>query len=203
MARRRKAMGPVGFMPSDGRFLGSRDLHGIPAGPDAERMPILITEVAEYDKGEVVNGKAMKAFTAIAFDRQPKAWLLKPWPKPDLSKWETSAKEWKVGPEVIMRIAFRLGTNFNLWEGCILPVRLEVTSFGRDDVWGVRPVPMAWESDREQVRAAMKAIAADDYRAPGLPQSSPVKEPKREPGDDDPDEPPGDWPGHDEQANES
>ena len=156
-------------------------------------MPIRIIEVVEYDKGERVNGKAMAAFWAIRFERQPDEWLLSPWPKPALGEWRASRKEWKIGPDVAKRISFRLGADVRLWSGVVLPLRIEAVTFGRDDVWGIRPVPMSWESNSQKVREAMVAIANGSYEPPGLPKSDSTT-PEREPGEDDEpfDEPPPD-----------
>lgn len=211
MGKGRKVAGPIAFMPSDGRFLGAKDLQGLPVGPDGLRMSIRVVEVLELPPGEVVNGKKIaKAFWSIIFDRPPHDWLLAPWDsKPKAGPWERSRKEWKIGPEVAGRLAMRLGADASLWSGAVVPIRLEVTSFGRDDVWGVRPVPLPWESDPQKRREAMAKIAAGTYQPPGLPRREEEARllamlPKRddtqpEASTSEPerfdDEPPGDWQG--------
>ncbi len=184
---RRSVRGPIGFMPSDGKFLGAKDLQGLPSGPDAERMQIYIVDISEYDEGELVNGKRMKAFWSILFDRPVNSWLLEPWPKtrPEPGNlWCRSKKEWKIGPEVATRIGFRFGMVLEDWIGHNLPIRMEQTWFGRDPVWGVRPVPMDWEADKEKVQKAMARIARGDW-------SPPVKQVRERPiADADKNDPP-------------
>lgn len=205
MGRGHRARGPIAFMPSDGRFLGSKDLQGYPVGKDGLAMPIRVVEVLEYPPGEEICGKKMKlGFWAIVFEAPPDDWLEAPWDaKPSASGWVKHAKEWKIGPEVAGRLALRLGHDTTRWIGEVIPLRLEVTTFGREDVYGVRPVPFAWEDDPKIRREAMRKIAEGTYRPPGLSRRDvkPDTPAERQPGEDDESleldvdttEPPDDW----------
>jgi hypothetical protein len=178
MGRPKPVRGPIAFMPSDGKFLGSGDLRGLPIQPDGSRITIRVVEVVEYPAGEVICGrKNAKAFWAMRFET------------PCSTGWRPGRKEWKIGPVVARRLALRLGDDTQRWRGALVPITFEATTFGNDDVWGVRPVPLPWESDRQRKREAMDAIAAGTYEPPGLPKSDKAPPtPERQPGEDD--EPP-------------
>lgn len=200
---RRAPRGPIAFMPSDAKYLGSRDLRGIPALRDGERMRIRVVEVVEIEPGEVINGRAeKKAFWSMVFDRPPDDVLLDVSKRSQGWQWQRSRKEWRFGPEVAGRLAMRVGDDVRIWPGAIIPVRLERTTFGREDVYGVRPVPLPWEADPGKRREAMGRIAAGNYRPPCLTKemlakwdadhgylTTPEPAPERQPGEDEPEEP--------------
>lgn len=193
MGRGRRVAGPIAFMPSDGNYLGAKDLQGLPIGPNGIRILMRVVEVLEHAEGEEVNGRKLKAFWSIVFERPPREWLLAPWDaKPKATAWERSRKEWKFGPEVARRLIFRVGADASLWPGAVLPVRIEQTTFGRENVWGVRPVPLPWESQPDKLREAMRQVAEGTYRPPALPKHEPAPAPEREPGADEDEPPPSD-----------
>lgn len=201
MGRARRAAGPIAFMPSDGNYLGAKDLQGLPTGANGIRLVIRVVEVLEHPAGEEVNGRQLKAFWSIVFERPNREWLLAPWDaKPKSSEWERSKKEWKFGSDVARRLIFRVGADASRWAGAIIPIRLEATTFGREDVWGVRPVPLAWESNPDKRREAMRLIAEGTYQPPALPRSEQPPAPagpaltvEREPGADEGEPPPDDF----------
>lgn len=218
---RRRVGGPVAFMPSDGKFWGSKDLEGIPVGHLDERLRIRVIEVVEYDPGEEICGrKEKKAFWAMAFERPPRNVLMDLEARRKGHPWERSRKEWKFGPTVARRLQFRLGDDVDYWPGAVVPVRLEVTDSPQGDVYCIRPVPLPLENHPQKRREAMEQLAAGTYRPPGLcpemlakwdaDNTRPAHE--RQPGedegepppaddfdqrtpDDDPTEPPADWQG--------
>lgn len=166
---RRKVGGPVAFMPSDGKFWGSRDLKSIPVGHLDERLRIRVIEVVEYDPGEEICGrKEKKAFWAMAFERPPDEVLMSLEARRKGHPWLRSRKEWKFGPVVAGRLSFRLGGDVGYWPGAVIPVRLEVTDSPQGDVYCIRPVPLPWENHPQKRREAMERIAAETYRPPGL-----------------------------------
>lgn len=195
-----RVLGPVGFMPSDGRFLAAKDMHGLPTGRDSIRSVFRVVEVKVFPPGEVVNNRKMaKGFWAMTFERPSHEWLRIPWDaKPEHTPWERSKKEWKFGPTVCHRLMFRLGGNAMLWTRSMVPVCQEITSFGNDNVYCIRPVPYAWESNPEKVREAMRKLANGTYEPPGLraqypapveskPEDQPPEPPDHPPDAEDPD----------------
>ena len=165
---RNRVGGPVAFMPSDGAFLGSKDLDGLPVTGNGERIRIRILEVVEYPQGEEINGRRAKPFWAAVFERPPKDVLRDVAKRANGWKWERSSKEWRLCNDVVRRLAFRIGNDVSYWPGAVVPLRLEVVEFGGKQVYGVRPVPLTWEADANVHQAAMRAIAMGDYRPPCL-----------------------------------
>ena len=208
MGRGRRVTGPIGFMPTDGRYFGARDLHGYPTGKDGIRVFFRVVEVIEHAAGEEINGRRMaKPFWSMVVDWPVEAWRLAPWnAKPTQRAWERAPKEWKFGREVAERLMYRLGGDASYWTGAVVPICYEQTEFGREAVWGVRPVPYAWERDVQKRREAMRLVARGEYRPPGLTpemlarwdeahrrdETPPEPTPEREPGADEDEPPPAD-----------
>jgi hypothetical protein len=202
MGRGKRVTGPIGFMPTDGRYFGARDLHGYPTGKDGIRVFFRAVEVIEHPAGEEINGRRMaKAFWSMVVDWPVESWRTAEWnAKPTQRAWERAPKEWKFGREVAERLMYRLGGDAGYWTGAILPICYEQTEFGREAVWGIRPVPYPWERDVQKRREAMRFLASGEYRPPGLAPDMAAKwdaahqlhdppanetPPERQPGEDD------------------
>lgn len=173
--RPQKIDGRIGFMPSDGVFIGARDLVGhVP-------LRVRIVEVVMYPKGTPIGGRASSVpFPALVYEA-----------KAPNGKWVQARRPLRLNATNHMTLFTRFGENAQWWAG--MEVTLDLTPQrnpqGGRPVAGIIIAPEADEQTEEQLSEKLRRALRGE-----CPYAAPERQPgEDEPEDDDPTEPPEGW----------
>ena len=176
--RPRKIDGRIGFMPSDGVFLGARDLVGhVP-------LRIRIVEVVEYPVGTPIGGRPSNVpFPALIYEARAKN-----------GAWVRAKRPLRLNATNHMALFTRFGEQAEWWAG--MEVTLDLTPQrnpkGGPPVAGIIIAPETDEQTEEQMEEKLRRALRGE--CPYQPEA-PSRVIEREPGaDEDEPEPSDDFP---------
>ena len=169
LPRPKKIDGRIGFMPTDGVFIGARDIQAyVP-------LRVRIVEVVEYPAGTPIGGRASKEpFPALIFEHRIKG-----------KDWTRATKPMRLNITNHMTLFARFGERAEWWAGREVTLDLAPTRnpTGGRPVAGIVIAPEQDEQTEEQVAAKL---------ARALRHECPYQAPEREPGADEDEPPPSD-----------